>query len=194
MFAKRVALLVGLAIALTGRAYAAGPITPPAVPADIQVPEGLRPFFVAHAIGTQNFICVPAPTPSGVDWIFIGPQATGFNGDFEQIITHAQSVNPVTGTIDAVWQGSKDTSAAWAVKDRESSDPNYVTPGAIPWLRLRVTGAQLGPLGGDKLTLAKYIQRVNTVAGAKPALSDCTPSAYYTRKLVYYEADYYFYR
>jgi hypothetical protein len=193
MFAKRVALLVGLAIALTGPAYAAGPIPPPAVPADIQVPEGFQPFLVAHAIGTQNFICVPAPTPSGVDWIFIGPQATGFNADFDQIITHAQSVNPVSGGIEAVWQ-SKDTSAVWAVKDRESSDPNYVTPGAIPWLRLRVTGAQLGPLGGAKLTPAKYIQRVNTVAGAKPALSDCTPSAYYTRKLVYYEADYYFYR
>jgi len=194
MSAKTMALVVGLAISVCRPAYAGDNVTPPAVPTDIQVPQGYKPFLVAHAIGTQNFICVPAATPAGVDWIFIGPQATAFDAALEQIITHAQSVNPATGAIDAVWQSSKDTSAVWAVKDRESTDPAFVRPGAIAWLRLHVKGAQLGPLGGDRLWETEYIQRVNTIGGAKPPVSDCTPSAFYARKLVYYEADYYFYR
>jgi hypothetical protein len=192
MSAKTMALVVGLAIGVCSAAHAGDDVTPPAVPSDIQV-LGYKPFLVAHAVGTQNLICVPAATPAGVDWVFIGPQATAFDNELEQIITHAQSVNPV-GVIDAVWQSSKDTSAVWATKDGESTDPNYVTPGAIAWLRLRVTGAQLGPLGGDRLWETKYIQRVNTIGGAKPSLSACMPSAFYTRKLVYYSADYYFYR
>jgi hypothetical protein len=61
-------------------------------------------------------------------------------------------------------------------------------------LLLRVSGRQLGPLGGDKLVGTQYIQRVNTIGGAKPSLSECTPAVFNTRKLVYYEADYYFYR
>jgi hypothetical protein len=193
MSGKMMALAVGLAITVCSPAYAGDEIAAPAVPADIQV-LGYKPFLVAHAVGTQNFICVPAATPAGVDWIFIGPQATAFDSGLEQIITHAQSVNPVSDVIEAVWQSSKDTSTVWATKDGESTDPNYVRPGAIAWLRLRVTGAQLGPLAGDRLSQAKYIQRVNTIGGAKPSLSGCMPSAFYTRKLVYYEADYYFYR
>jgi len=194
MSGKTMALVVGLAMSVWRPAYAGNNVPPPAVPTEIQVPQGYKPFLVGHATGTQNFICVPAATPAGVDWIFIGPQATAFDERLEQIITHAQSVNAVTGAIDAVWQSSKDTSAVWAAKDRESTDSAFVRPGAIAWLRLHVTGAQLGPLGGDRLAKAEYIQRVNTMGGAKPPLSECTPSVFYTRKLVYYEADYYFYR
>ena len=194
MSRKAAALLMGLAIAVCENAAAAERITPPAVPDNIRVDDELQPFFLAHAIGTQNFICVPAATLAGVDWVFIGPQATGFDDEFAQTLTHFASVNPVTGAIDATWQSSKDTSAVWATKVAESLDANYVQPGAIAWLKLRVTGAQLGPLGGVKLTSAKYIQRVNTAGGAKPSLGECTPAAFYTRRLVSYEADYYFYR
>ena len=75
-----------------------------------------------------------------------------------------------------------------------SLDPNFVAPGAIEWLRLDVSGDAFGPTGGDKVERAAYIQRVNTVGGVKPASAECTASAINTRRLVSYQADYYFYR
>jgi hypothetical protein len=174
---------------------AADRIAPPHVPSNIQVPEGYTPFLAGHAVGTQNWMCVAAPTQTGGDWVFIGPQATVFDRNFGQILTHYQSKNPYQGdALQAEWQSSRDTSAVWATRDDGSLDPNYVAPGAIEWLLLRVTGVQFGPTGGDRLTSTQYIQRVNTVGGAKPAAADCYSGTLNTRKLVYYEADYYFYR
>ena len=187
-------LIVGLTLGVCHTARAAEPITRPAVPANIRVDDAYKPFLVAHAFGTQNYICVPAATPAGVDWIFIGPQATLFDTDGEQTLTHFHSVNPTPAAIEATWQMSRDSSAVWATRVDGSTDANYVAPGAIEWLLLHVSGRRLGPLGGAKLVPAVYIQRVNTLGGAKPRLSDCTPQVFYTRKLVDYEADYYFYR
>ena len=173
---------------------AAGRIVPPAVPAGLEVDAGLKPFFVTHAVGTQNYICAPANTTAGVDWVFIGPQATGFGAALEQVVTHFQSKNPQqSDALHATWQHSRDSSAVWATRVNGSLDPNYVAPGAIEWLKLQVTGQVLGPTGGDKLFTAKFIHRVNTVGGVKPPLADCAPATFNTRRLVYYEADYYFY-
>jgi hypothetical protein len=198
MSGNTVAFVMSLTIAMSGALQAAEAITPPAVPTEIEVPAGSTPFLVGHAVGTQNFICAPAGTPTGVDWLFIGPQATIFDREGEQILTHYQSKNPYEDdpiqAIQATWQHSRDTSAVWAVKFRGSTDPTYVAPGAIEWLRLDVTGAEVGPTGGDKLSKALFIQRVNTVGGRKPPSSECTPGTLNNRKLVYYEADYFFYR
>ena len=80
------------------------------------------------------------------------------------------------------------------MKLRGSTDPAYVAPGAIEWLLLQVTAAQFGPNGGNKLALTVFIQRINTLGGVKPPASECTAATLNTRKLVPYEADYYFYR
>ena len=196
MSRKTLALIVvTLATALSGVSHAADRIVPPAVPAGLEAPAGYKPFLVGHAIGTQNYICAPAATASGVDWLFVGPQATLFNADVEQILTHFQSRNPFQGdAIQATWQSSRDSSAVWAKKHTGSLDANYVAPGAIEWLLLEVTGTQFGPTGGDKLANTAYIQRVNTVGGVKPSATECTASTVNTRRLVSYEADYYFYR
>lgn len=194
MSCRTTALIAALAIALSVTTQGAERITPPGVPETIEVTAGYKPFLRGHAIGTQNFICAPASTDSGVDWLFIGPQATLFNGDAEQILTHFQSRNLFQGDVlHATWQHSRDTSAVWAKKFKGSSDPNYVSPDAIEWLLLEVTGAHVGPTGGDKLVATTYIQRVNTVGGMKPPSSECTASTVNTRRLVPYEADYYFY-
>ena len=55
-------ILAMLASMLTNTSYAADRIVPPAVPFDIEVTGGYKPFLRAHAIGTQNYICAPAPT------------------------------------------------------------------------------------------------------------------------------------
>jgi hypothetical protein len=68
-----------------------------------------------------------------------------------------------------------------------------VSPDAIEWLLLVVTGSKFGPTAGDKLLPAAYIHRVNTVGGKEPS-TPCTEAIYNQRQLVPYEADYTFYR
>ena len=194
---KRTAIVVTMSVTLGGAAHAAGKvtITPPPVPSNLEVDPRFEPFLVRHAYGTQNYICVPAATPTGGDWLFLGPQATVFKADGEQDLTHFLSKNPFKGNaLHATWQHSGDTSIVWATKYQGSTDSAYVAPGAIEWLLLEMTGAQVGPNGAGKLAATRFIQRVNTVGGVKPAAADCTASTPYARRLVDYEADYYFYR
>ena len=115
LFASRLRLMVGLAALATALTVSrpqlahADHVTPPPVPANIQVPDGNKAFLEGDAIGTQDYICLP----SGPDfaWTFYGPQATLFNDDDKQVITHFLSPNPFeSGTPRATWQHSRDTS------------------------------------------------------------------------------------
>jgi hypothetical protein len=72
-----------------------------------------------------------------------------------------------------------------------SDDPAFVDPTAIPWLLLQVVGAEPGPLGGERLSRATYIQRLKTTGGRAPA--DPCPTVG-ERRFVPYEADYIFYK
>lgn len=197
MSAKFISSVLGVVIAAGGATHAAGvePIPRPAVPTNLEVSLDYKLFLKVHAVGTQNYICAPAATATGVDWLFIGPQATLFNDSLQQTGTHFQSRNPLQNdAIQATWQDSGDTSAVWAKRRDGSIDPAYVAPDAIEWLLLDVTGQQVGPTAGTKLTPSLLIQRVNTVGGVKPPATACTPATLNTRKLVPYQADYYFYK
>jgi Protein of unknown function (DUF3455) len=78
-------------------------LRPHDVPNGLEVPAGNRPFLLGHATGTQNYICLPSG--SGFAWTFFGPQATLFNDDNRQIITHFLSSNPdEDGTARATWR------------------------------------------------------------------------------------------
>jgi hypothetical protein len=160
---------------------------PPAVPENLEVEEGHRPFFVAHATGTQNYICLAA----GQAWTFIGPQATLFNGRDQQALTHYLSVNPAEGVARAAWRHSRDTSTVWAAAIQTSTDPAFVQPGAIPWLLLRIVGTEAGPTDGAQVTVTTFIQRVNTQGGVAPAGTCPSVGA---RAFVPYETDYVFFR
>ena len=79
---------------------------PVPVPADIEVGAGFSLFFRAHAIGTQNYMCLPSG--ASFAWAPIGPQATLFQtffGGFEQqVATHFLSQNPdKAGLPRATW-------------------------------------------------------------------------------------------
>ena len=173
-------------------------VTPPRVPSNIQVPAGNKVFLKGHAVGTQNYICLPLKPGPGFAWTFFAPQATLFNDDNKQVITHFLSPNlgpiapEVAGTPRATWQHSRDTSTVWATQSAASSDPAFVAPGAIPWLLLQVVGAKDGPTGGHKLTATTFIQRLNTSGGIAPS-DGCTESNVGEKKLVPYTADYFFF-
>jgi len=160
----------------------------PAVPAGLEAPEGNRAYLRYQAYGTQNYICLAAGQP----WTFIGPKAALFNHGARQALTHFLSTNPVeNGVARATWLHSDDSSAVWAQVIASSSDPNFVLPGAVPWLLLEVVGAQSGPTGGRRISRTTFIQRVNTVGGMPP-LGVCPAAG--ARAFVPYETDYVFYR
>jgi hypothetical protein len=124
-----------------------------------------------------------------------GPQATLFNDDGRQIITHFLSPNPDEGGMArATWQHSRDTSTVWAKKIASFSDPAVVESGAIPWLLLEVVGEDLGPTGGHRLTETIYIQRVHTSGGKEPTTGCTQVSDVGQQALVPYTADYIFYK
>lgn len=168
-------------------------LTPPPVPANLAVPSGYRLFSIVHATGTQNYICLPVST--GVAWSFLGPQATLFDARGEQVMTHVLSGNPAESqTPRATWQHSRDTSAVWAMPIASYNEADFVEPGAIPWLLLRVVGSQYGPGWGDRLVRTAFIQRVNTSGGVAPAEGCTTTGDIGRRVLVPYSTDYAFYR
>jgi hypothetical protein len=188
-------LLLASAIALPNGAHAQrsdGPVLPP-VPDAIQVaPEDFTPYIAAHAIGTQGYICVA--DGAAYTWAPFGPQATLFDEESQQILTHFLGRTPYSLLLNPTWQHSRDSSIVWAQVIGSSSDSNFVAPGAIPWLLLEAVVVGDGPTWGDKLTATRRIQRVNTVGGMTPATGCASPGDIQRRALVPYEADYFFYK
>jgi hypothetical protein len=197
VIAMKFGSLVFATIATVGAAVGAAPldkIVPPAVPSELGVYSNETAFLMAHAVGSQNYSCLPSAN-GGVAWTLFGPQATLFSEDGGQEITHFLSANPEeAGLPRATWQHSRDSSAVWAGLAAMSTDAAYVDPGAIPWFLLRTVGKQTGPTSGDRLTQTTAIQRVNTAGGKAPANGCATPGDIGRKALVPYQADYVFYR
>jgi hypothetical protein len=174
------------------------------VPTNIQVPEGNKAFLVGHAVGTQNYICLPCPNPitptavcpvSGFAFTLFTPQATLFADNDKQVTTHFFSPNlspippEIAGTIRATWQHSRDTSTVWA-----KATGSVPQADAIPLLRLEVVGAQDGPTGGHALTATTFIQRLNTTGGVTPSTGCTSSTDVGKQEFVPYTADYFFYK
>jgi hypothetical protein len=188
------ALAVAFTVALPQPAHARRHhVSPPPVPGDIQVPAGNEAFLKGHGVGTQNYICLPSG--SGFAWTLFTPQATLFDDRGKQITTHYFSPNPIEqGTVRPTWQHSRDTGTVWgALMGDPSSDPNFVERGAIPWLLLKVVGAQDGPFWGDTLAATTFIQRLNTHGGSAPATGCAQSTDVGSKAFVPYTADYFFY-
>ena len=195
------------ALALAGMASLpahAGKVTPPPVPANLQVAAGSRPFLVGYAVGTQNYVCAPSASSStGVAYVLFTPEATLFNADGDQLITHYFSPNPdpadpntnpavlADGAIRPTWQHSKDMSKVWAKLHPNGSA--VVDPAALSWLLLDVVGSEDGLTGGDFLSKTTQIQRLNTTGGLAPSVGCASPSDLGRQAYVDYTADYYFY-
>jgi len=168
-------------------------IVPPDVPAEIRVdPSEFVPFLVGHAVGTQCYFC--AAIGASYSWVPFGPQATLFNADNQQILTHFLSPTPYSLMPAPTWQHSRDSSVVWGQLIAPSTNAAFVAADAIPWLLLEASVVGDGPTGGDKLLPTRRIQRVNTVDGAAPSTGCSQPGNIGKRALVPYEADYYFYK
>ena len=194
---KRTAIVVTMTVALGGAAHAAGKvtITPPSVPANLEVDRQVRAVpgqarlrhtelhLRAGRDANRRRLVVPWAAGNGVQGRWSAgphslPEQESIQG--QCAACHVAALRRHQHRLGDEVQGSTDSA--------------YVAPGAIEWLLLEMTGAQVGPNGGGKLAATRFIQRVNTVGGVKPAAADCTASTLYARRLVDYEADYYFYR
>jgi len=197
------ALAMAFAASAT-QAAPAEPIKPPRVPHNLRVPPGFEVFLVGHAVGTQNYVCLPSDT--GFKFTLFTPQATLFGDAREELITHFFSPNPsetppppgqfAVGTVRATWQDAHDSSIFWGSvnPDETSTDPRFVQPGAIAWLLAREAGTQAGPAGGAFLTQTRFVQRINTAGGVAPAAGCASSSDVGNTAFVPYTADYVFYR
>ena len=185
-------IVAALAIAAPFAAMATN-VEPPKVPDTLAVPAGSKAFLIGHAVGTQNYICLP--DGAGARWVLFGPQATVFDDRGTQIMTHFLSPNPAeSNALRATWMDSDRTSSVWAVKVAESDDARFVEPGAIKWFLLQVKGAEEGSQHNDRLMKTTVIHRVNTSGGTAPA-SECTLTGDVGKtKFVPYTADYVFYK
>ena len=160
------ALAMAFAVSLSQPAYA-GRVTPPSAPPNLQIPAGNHALLKGHAFGTQNYVCVPsASSNSGVAYALFTPEATLFDDDLKWLTTHSFSPNPFENSTNpalladglnrATWHHSRDSSTVWGkVRPADpgvpgdlgdsSTDPAFVAPGAIAWLKVTVTGTENGP-------------------------------------------------
>jgi uncharacterized protein DUF3455 len=188
------ALGIALTIALPHVALAQT-VTPPPVPAGLEVDPPNVAFLVGHAIGTQNYVCQPSKSLGRVVWTLFTPEATLFGEQRDQLITHFFSPNPDPndfGVVRATWQDSRDTSAVWAKAIASAPDPTGA--GAIPWVLLQKVGTTVGPTGGTTLSDTTFVQRLSTVGGSAPETGCDTTTDIGKKAFQPYTADYFFYK
>jgi hypothetical protein len=185
-----------LALAVTQVGFAVEPNAPP----ELQPPPGNELYLAAEAQGTQNYICLPSP--AGVAWTFLGPQATLFlpislpgRYVYHQVATHFLSPNPAEqGLARPTWQNSSDTSAVWGRVIASVSEPVIIGEGNIPWLLLQTAGAVAGTEGNAGFAQTTYIQRLQTFGGVAPATGCAVTEDIGHTVYMWYKARYFFYR
>lgn len=144
---------------------------------DINVPEGNKMFFAAHATGVQIYSC--NATSTGFAWDFVAPRANLYDDNGKLVATHFRG---------PTWQ-AKDGSTVVGKR----VDGITVDPAAIQWLLLSAVSWSAGE-DGNRFGKTTYIQRLSTVGGLPPAAETCNASSLGTTEEVEYSADYTFWR
>src|SRR6476469_11266430 len=87
-------------------------VTPPPVPGTLIPLDGSEAFLVAHAFGSQDYVC--AASGSGVAFVLTTPEAVLFDNPARRVVNHFFSPNPAEGgTIRATWQSTRNSSVFW---------------------------------------------------------------------------------
>ena len=174
----------GNACSPTGGAGGAAWLTPPTVPAAIQVPSGATVKIHDRGIGAQVYTCTASGdgADGGADagattyaWVLKAPDAKLYDAGCVQVGTHGVGPN---------WT-STDGSIVVGVKVAQADSP---MTDAIPWLLLRAGSHS----GNGVFTDVTFVQRLNTTKGKAPA-SGCAAASVGVETRVDYTADYYFY-
>jgi len=148
---------------------------PPNVPESLKPPAGEEVILVAHATGSQVYVC-QAGADQKLAWVLKAPEAD-LHGADGAIIGH-HFAGPTWKHND----GSEVTGKVAAKAD--APDPD-----SIAWLLLNATGHS----GSGILSRVTSIQRIHTKAGLPPQASTCDESKRATETKSAYSADYYFY-
>ena len=163
------------ALAILFLGAAAGQHLPrPDVPTKIAAPANEEVVVVAHASGSQVYVCQAGPDQK-VTWTLKAPEADLSDAKGANIGKHF--AGPTWKHVD----GSEVTGKAAAREDAPE-------PGAIPWLLVNVTGHT----GTGVLVRVTSIQRIHTTGGQAPA-TGCDDSHRGGEVKVPYTADYYFF-
>ncbi|HSZ81834.1 MAG TPA: DUF3455 domain-containing protein [Polyangia bacterium] len=165
-----------LALVLS-KAAADAPLTPPVVPAAIQVPAGAKLARKFHATGAQVYTCA-APAPGGTApfaWTLKRPDATLFDAAGAKAGTHG------AGPTWTATDGS-------AVVGQKAAQADAPAPNAIPWLLVRATSNT----GKGVFSAVTFVQRLDTKGGKAPA-TGCDAKTVGAETRVDYSADYFFF-
>jgi hypothetical protein len=176
LLAGLLATVATVAAFSSGQAAQAAP-TPPAVPTEIAVPDGHKPFLLGHAAGVQIYTCTTVT--GGHAWSPATPSAVLRDDHGRVIATHFGGPS---------WRA---TDGSTVVASRDGAV--IVDPTAIAWLRLKAAPATPGP-DGDRLVGTTYIQRIATTGGLTPPAADCNATTAGAAREVPYTADYLFWK
>lgn len=164
------ALLIGLATLASGQG-----ISRPDVPDKIKAPSGEEVVLLAHASGSQIYVCQQG-TDGKFGWLLKAPEAELH--DQQGAIIGRHYAGPTWKHKD----GSEVTGKAAARVDSPAPD-------SIPWLLVTATGHS----GNGVLSSVTNIQRIHTKGGQPPPAADCGASKEHVETKSSYTADYYFY-
>jgi len=151
----------------------------PETPAPVSVPVGNKLVMIAVGSGDLNYECrVKANSTVAYEWVFAGPNAvlTDKNG----VVVGKYYGGPTWESND----GSKVTGKQVAISPASAT--------AIP-LQLVKANAVPNATTMGAMTDITYIQRLSTIGGIAPTDS-CSIDNLGAKKLVKYQADYFFYK
>jgi hypothetical protein len=172
---KMLNLAKAAALAVLFLGQAAGQhIVRPDVPAKIAAPANEQVVLMAHASGSQIYVC-QAGADQKLAWTLKAPEAD---------LSDAKGANIGRHFAGPTWKHSDGSEVTGKAAAREDAPE----PGAIPWLLVNVTGHT----GSGVLTRVTSIQRIHTKGGQAPA-TGCDDSHSGGEVKVPYTADYYFF-
>jgi hypothetical protein len=150
-------------------------IPSPAAPDNIKAPTGEEVVLVAHASGSQIYVC-QAGADGKLGWTLKAPEAELRNDQGAVIGRH------FAGPTWKLNDESEVTGKAAARVDSPDAD-------SIPWLLVTVTGHA----GEGALSHVSDVQRIHTKGGVAPSADTCNARKQGSESKSSYTADYYFY-
>jgi hypothetical protein len=167
--------LLTISIVLGITLSAVGQTPRPDVPDKIKAPASEDVVLVAHASGSQIYVCQPG-ADTKLAWTLKAPEAELHNDQGAVIGRH------YAGPTWKLNDGSEVTGKAAARVDPPDAN-------SIPWLLVTVTGHT----GEGALSHVSDVQRIHTKGGVAPVADTCNATTQGSESKSSYTADYYFY-